>query len=103
MIYSGETISPIDFSMCGYGIPEMDLGDLVFNVGNSELESYLFTGYESVRAHKINYEYVKVCEAFGLIQYIVIHHKQLYNDEKFQNRINRWCTTIFDQLISKGE
>lgn len=100
IIYDGEKVSPIDFSMCGYGIPEMDLGDLVFNIGNSELLSFLFTGYESIDAHEINYENLKVCEAFGVIQYIVIHHNQLYKDEKFQNRIDRWCKTIFNPLLS---
>ena len=101
LIYNGETISPIDFSLSGYGMPEMDLGDLVINIGKNELLPFLFEGYESVHAHKINYEYLNVCKAFGFIQYIVIHHKKLYKDKKFQNRINRWCTTIFDPLISQ--
>ncbi|MCL2772212.1 MAG: phosphotransferase [Oscillospiraceae bacterium] len=99
MIYNSGTISPIDFSMCGYGIPEMDLGDLVFMIGNSELEHSLFTGYESVSTHKINKDYLKICEAFGVIQYILIHHKQLYSDERFQNKIAKWSTTIFDPLL----
>ena len=101
MIYNGKSISPIDFSMCGYGIPEMDLGDIIFNIGKSELIPNLFMGYESIHTYKINHEYLNLCEAFGLIQYIVIHHKKLYNDEKFQKRINRWCTTIFDPFISQ--
>ena len=100
MLYVNGKIVPIDFSMCGYGIPELDLGDLLDFIGNNQLKSTLLAGYESVNEIKINYEYLKLFEAFSFIAYILIHNNQLYKDEKFQSKIEKWAATILDPLLS---
>ena len=98
MIYNNDQISPIDFSMCGYGIPEMDLGDLFVNFKNNEL---ILDGYKSVNDCKINNELLSLCISYSLITYIMIHHNRLYKCRIFQNRIDRWCLETFDPLIQQ--
>ncbi|WP_310603829.1 phosphotransferase enzyme family protein [Anaerosporobacter sp.] len=54
IIYSKESVSPIDFSMFGYGIREMDLGGYLCMIEDSQLISSILEGYESVSGYKIN-------------------------------------------------
>lgn len=95
IIYSNGNLSPIDFSLSGYGIPEMELGGIIGSLYKDEYNSALIAGYESIGSSKINTSYIKAFTALSVILYIVIHHNNIYEDETFIKAMNRWCDTLF--------
>lgn len=95
--YNGN-LSPIDFSLSGYGLPEMELGDIICSLHADEYIPALIEGYESITNHKINHSYIKAFTAWSVIGYIVTHHNKVYEDERFIKAMNRWCNTLFKQV-----
>lgn len=93
-------LSPIDFSLSGYGIPEMDIGQIISSLHKNEYIPSLIAGYESISIHKIKKSYIEVFIAMSVIGYIVIHHNKVYKDETFLNAMERWSNTLFEPLIS---
>ena len=103
IIYDKGNLSPIDFSLSGYGIPEMELGEIISSLHKDEYILSLVAGYESICNHKINNSYIKAFIALSIIGYIVIHHNKVYKDEKFLNAMHRWCDTIFEPVNKQFE
>ncbi|MDF2543369.1 MAG: hypothetical protein K0S47_3087 [Herbinix sp.] len=97
LIYDKVTISPIDFSLSGYGVPEMDLSDLICSLHHDELIPSLIAGYESVGHRTVNKSYISAFMVLSIISYIAIHHNKVYQDEKFVKAMDRWCNTMFTQ------
>ncbi|OAA90741.1 phosphotransferase [Clostridium ljungdahlii] len=95
IIYNKGNLSPIDFSLSGYGIPEMELGQIICSLHKDEYIPSLVAGYESIGNRKINNSYIKAFTALSIILYIVIHHNKVYKSEKFVEAMNRWCNTFF--------
>lgn len=103
IIYDKGNLSPIDFSLSGYGIPEMELGEIISSLHKDEYIPSLVAGYESIGNRKINNSYIKAFTALSIILYIVIHHNKVYKDEKFVKTMDRWCNTIFTPVITQLE
>jgi len=99
MVDNGITISPIDFSMSGYGSPELEIGGLYFDIDDNKSRLALLSGYESVAGSILNKEYINMYEAYSVIWYILIHHKQWGTDEKFQRKIERLTANTLDPLL----
>lgn len=100
LIYHNGDISPIDFSLSGYGVPEMDLGEMISSLNKDEFIPALLSGYEAAGHPPINKAYVSLFASFSIIQYIAIHHKKVYQDEKFMKSMDRWSNTIFAPLLA---
>ena len=96
-------LSPIDFSLSGYGIPEMELGEIISSLHKDEYILSLVAGYESMGMRKINNSYIKAFTALSIIGYIVIHHNKVYKEEKFLSAMDRWGDTIFEPVNKQFE
>lgn len=103
IIYDKGSLSPIDFSLSGYGIPEMELGDIICSLKKDEYIPSLVAGYESRSNRNINNAYIKAFSSLSIIGYIVIHHNKVYKDETFVNAMSRWCDTFFEPVIKQLE
>lgn len=90
-----DILSPIDFSLSGYCIPEMEIGDVIGSLHKEEYNAALIAGYESIHNYKINASYLKAFTALSVIGYIVIHHNKVYKDEQFIKAMERWCNSLF--------
>lgn len=101
LIYHENGIIPIDFSLSGYALPEMDLADISCSLNDKTLTPYLLDGYRSVSEYCPNEFYVDVYFAFSIVLYIAYHHERFYGDEKSQKSLDRWTTTIIEPIISK--
>lgn len=99
IICDQDNLSPIDFSLSGYGIPEMELGEIICSLHKDEFIHSLIAGYESIGSRKINNSYITAFSALSIILYIVIHHNKVYKDEKFIKAMNRWSDTFFIPAI----
>jgi len=103
IIYNNGNLSPIDFSLSGYGIPEMEIGDILCSLNKMEYAPSLIAGYESMGTRKINTSYINIFTSLSIIFYIVIHHNKLYQDEKFISSLDRWRQTFFIPVNNQCE
>lgn len=99
LIYSNGEISPIDFSLSGYALAEMDLSDMNWTLHDEKLTPFLFEGYQSVTKHVINQFFISTFTALYPISYTASHHNKRFQDEKFVQALDRWCDTILAPFI----
>jgi Ser/Thr protein kinase RdoA (MazF antagonist) len=103
LIYHEKQIIPIDFSLSGYALPEMDLADMCCSLNDKTLTIYLINGYKSVSKYCPNDLYIDVYFAFSIVLYIAYHHERFYMDEKSQKSLDRWTDTIIEPICNKME
>ncbi len=103
LILQGNELIPIDFSLSGYALPEMDLADMSCSLNDKTLTSSLLDGYRHVSEYSLNEFYVDVYFAFSIVLYIAYHHENFVGDEKSQNSLERWTTTIIEPIVAKME
>lgn len=101
LIYHENQIVPIDFSLSGYALPEMDLSDMLCDMNDNSLKPYLLDGYKSVSKFEISDLRLDAYSAFSVAMYIAYHHEKFYMDEKSQKSLDRWTDTIFQPVIEK--
>lgn len=99
LIYSNDEIIPIDFSLSGYGLAEMDLSDMNWTLHDEKLTSSLFAGYQSVTKHVVNQFFISMFTALYPISYTASHHNNRFQDEKFVKVLDKWCDTILTPFI----
>ena len=99
LINSYGEICPIDFSLSGYGLAEMDLSDMNWTLHDEKFTPSLFAGYEFVTGHVINQSFINVFTALYPIAYTASHHNKLHGEEKFVQVLDRWCDTILTPFI----
>lgn len=98
IIMHNDTLSLIDFSFCGYGHFNMDLGFAVSNFKEIELRRALINGYEESLGIRVDIRSVESFFVFGVILYITSQHKKIYKENWFQGNMERWERTLFKPL-----
>lgn len=73
------------------------------SLNDKTLKSYLLDGYRRVSEYSLNEFYLDVYFAFSIVLYIVYHHENFVGDEKSQNSLERWTTTIIEPIVAKME
>lgn len=99
LIHSHSEICPIDFSLSGYGLAEMDLSDINWTLHNEKLTPFLFAGYKSVTQHVINQSFIRAFTALYPIAYTASHHNKIDQEGKITQVVDRWCETILTPFI----
>ena len=101
LIVHNKTISPIDFSLCGYGYFFMDLGGVSADFGPLNIRKALLDGYNSVI--NINKTDMKYIEAFFVYTILLGMSNHLYNPrykEWFLRRTKVICESYIKPLIN---
>lgn len=99
LIYSNGEIIPIDFSLSGYALAEMDLSDMNWTLHDEKLTPSLFAGYQSVTKHVVDQFFISMFTALYPISYTASHHNNRFQDEKFVKALDKWCDTILTPFI----
>lgn len=102
IVHEGRLV-PIDFSLSGYSLPEMDLADMICSLDNAGLVPGLLMGYRSQSRLEIHEELVDIYRAFSVVMYIAYHHQRfpVGDHEKSRKNLKRWCETLFNPAIEK--
>lgn len=101
LIYHNDNIIPIDFSLSGYSIPEMDLADMICSLNNKNLTPYLIEGYRSESEYIPNEFFIDMHSAYSIILYIAIHHNRFIDDKKPQKSLDRWTNTFIKPICRR--
>lgn len=100
LIYSGDTIIPIDFSLSGHCIPEMDLASAFAHFGDKTLRQQILSGYRSISKIGIESTGIEICYCLQILLFITIQHNKYASESWFQSKLNDWCEQYFSPLIA---
>ena len=101
LINHNNLIIPIDFSLSGYCIPEMDLASAFSHINNEALNQEILKGYKSASNFEPENIGIEVCVCLQILLFIIIQHNKFASEEWFQDKLNDWCADYFNPLISK--
>lgn len=103
IIMSEEGLTPIDFSLSGYGYYYMEVAMMMSNFNDKKIRSFIKMGYEQESGQEVPVCYIDAFFAFCVLLYICSQHDKAYKEDWFLGAINRWCNTIFSPLINGDE
>jgi Ser/Thr protein kinase RdoA (MazF antagonist) len=93
-------LTPIDFSLCGYGHFYMDIN--MFN-GDLKFSHHIIEGYKSVRDCEINAHYMEPYVALGFVLFISCQYERAKDWDWFPNIIDSMCRDAFKPLADKTD
>jgi Ser/Thr protein kinase RdoA (MazF antagonist) len=100
MIWTGEKVGLIDWSLTGYAHSYMDLGGLMGATPDREEQRFLLKGWESVRG-EINRRYLDAYFSLSVLLFVCCQHTRAKEwTDWFPAALERWQETIFDPLSS---
>ena len=100
IILADNELIPIDFSLSGYCVPEMDLASAYAHMNDEVLNRAILSGYESVSEHKPCNTGIDVCFCLQILLYVVCQHNKIAGEPWFRDRLTRWCDERFVPLLS---
>jgi len=101
IIHQNNILIPIDFSLSGYCIPEMDLASAFAHINADALNQEILKGYESISKHKLDNIGINICFCLQILLFIICQHNKFASESWFQDNLIRWCDTYFTPLISQ--
>ena len=100
LIWTGERVGLIDWSLSGYAHSYMDLGGLMGATADRDEQRCLLRGWESVRG-PANRRYLDAYFSLGVLLFVCCQHSRAHEwADWFPAALERWQTTIFDPLAA---
>jgi len=102
LLLQENSVVPIDFSMSGKGIREMDLASLFIHFEAVNLKEAILKGYESVAGNILQKERIDVCVGYQLLIFIFSQYHAICNQGWFGEALHYWCEEVFAKIL-EGE
>ncbi|HEX2946495.1 MAG TPA: phosphotransferase [Clostridia bacterium] len=100
MIWTGEKVGLIDWSLTGYAHSYMDLGGLMGATSDREEQKLLLKGWESVRG-KVNRRYLDAYFSLAVLLFVCCQYTRAGEwTDWFPAALERWQETIFEPFSS---
>lgn len=99
LIYQNGTIIPIDFSLSGMSVPEMDLASVYSHIKEREFHRFIGNGYESILGECLDPKGIEICCCLQILLFVVCQHNGVAKETWFADALNRWCKDFFLPLI----
>ncbi|MHB1152407.1 MAG: phosphotransferase enzyme family protein [Eubacteriales bacterium] len=100
LLFNNGKIIPIDFSLSGYSIAEMDLASVFSHINNESLNNEILNGYRSVNDNIINAKAIDVCFCLQILLFVICQHNKVAGECWFSEKLDEWCERQFIPLIS---
>ena len=101
LIYYNESVIPIDFSLSGYCIPEMDLASVTAQINDENLNKDILNGYKSVCIFELDNLGIEACFCLQILLFIIAQHNRFFGESWFRDNLDRWCGDHFKPFIMK--
>jgi len=98
LIYNEDKIIPIDFSLSGRCIPEMDLASISSHLNDKSLISEVLNGYIASGEHSFSKDGMEICFSLQILLFILCQHNKYSKEAWFTERIDEWCNKFFIHL-----
>lgn len=99
LIYENGRVIPIDFSLCGMGIPELDLASLYCYFDNPFMKEKILSGYLKHTQFDIEIRGIDICVGFEIILFLMTAHEHIYKEQWLHYMVDEWCRQIFLPII----
>lgn len=102
-IYNENGFIPIDFSMSGLCVREMDLASLFCHFENKELREGILQGYMAGIGHtgkKIEKSKIYLCIGFQLMIFLLSQYENICQAPWFSDMLGYWCEEVFQPIIN---
>lgn len=102
IILSDGLLSPIDFSLSGYGYRAAECGMLASNFNTDDDYKAIRDGYESVSGIKIDPHTQKAFLAMSILLFISAQHSRVRGEDWFRGAMKRLCGGVLGNLGDLG-
>ncbi len=102
LLVSRESIVPIDFSLSGICVREMDLASLYCHFEAAGIREAILTGYRDMSGDNISEEKIDVCIGYQLLIFIFSQFQVIQSQDWFKEALGYWCEEIFGRIL-QGE
>ncbi len=102
LLCSDQGIVPIDFSLSGVCIREMDLASLFLHFEDKSIKEAILVGYNSKADRMANVEQIDICLGYQLLIFILSQYEIICNQGWFAEALHYWNEEVFQKII-RGE
>ena len=102
LLCSDGGIIPIDFSLSGVCIREMDLASLFLHFEEKEIKDAILQGYNSKTDCPANVEQIDICLGYQLLIFILSQYEMISNQGWFTEALHYWDEEVFQKIL-RGE
>lgn len=103
LLYDGTKLIPIDFSLSGYSLPEMDISSAFGHINDVDLNREVLRGYRAVSRFSIDEKQLDVFMCFQVLLFVLCQHMRIAGEAWFPLKMEGWCEEHFLPLISAGQ
>ncbi len=93
-------IIPIDFSLSGSCIREMDLASLFLHFEEKEIKGAIVQGYNSKADCPVKAEVIDICLGYQLLIFILSQYEMICSQGWFAEALFYWEEEVFKKIIS---
>ena len=102
LLCSDYGIIPIDFSLSGVCIREMDLASLFLHFEEKEIKDAILQGYNSKADCLANVEHIDICLGYQLLIFILSQYEMICSQGWFTDAMHYWDEEVFQRSV-RGE
>ena len=102
IILQNDTLIPIDFSLSGFCIPEMDLASAFAHINDDALNESILNGYTSANKYILDEVGIEACFCLQILLFVVCQHNKFAKESWFGEKLDEWCSNHFNPLIIKS-
>ena len=100
LVFSNDRIIPIDLSLAGYALPEMDIASAYCHFNNQSHQNAIFEGYISTSKLEPNHLGIKVFMCLQILLFVICQHDKVFSESWFSGKTDEWCEQYFKPLIT---
>ncbi len=102
LLLSERGIIPIDFSLSGVCIREMDLASLFLHFEDKELKEAILQGYNSKADCPAVLKQIDICLGYQLLIFILSQYEMICSQGWFAEALRYWDEEVFQRIV-RGE
>ncbi len=102
-IYNNDKFVPIDFSMSGLCVREMDLASLYCHFEQKELRQAIYEAYNANVHIKAERKKIDLCIGFQLLIFLFSQYENICGAPWFKDMVGYWCEAIFESILAGRE
>lgn len=102
LLLSERGIIPIDFSLSGVCIREMDLASLFLHFEDKELKEAILQGYNSKAECPAVLKQIGICLGYQLLIFILSQYEMICSQGWFTEALHYWDEEVFQRIV-RGE
>lgn len=102
-IYNNNRFVPIDFSLSGLCVREMDLASLYCHFEQKGLRQAIYEAYNANAYIKVDREKIDLCMGFQLLIFLFSQYENICGAPWFKDMVEYWCEAIFESILAGRE